>query len=148
MRAAVFIGIQASGKSSFYHKMMEGDGYVQVSMDILHNRNKEEALIRECIAEGRNVAVDNTNPTREERRRYLELFSEAGCPVDGYFFQSIVRDCGERNARRERAVPAKAIAATSNKLEMPSLEEGFAKLYFVKMDTEGGFIIDDWRTEG
>ena len=29
--------------------------YIHVSMDILHNRNKEEALIRECIAEGRNV---------------------------------------------------------------------------------------------
>ena len=69
MRAAIFIGIQASGKSTFYHKMMEGDGYVQVSMDILHNRNKEEALIRGCIAEGRNVVIDNTNPTGEERRR-------------------------------------------------------------------------------
>ena len=68
--------------------------------------------------------------------------------MDGYFFQSIVRDCVERNARRERAVPAKAIAATSNKLELPSMEEGCDRMYFVKMDTEGGFIIDDWRTEG
>ena len=68
MRAAIFIGIQASGKSSFYSKALEGMGYVQISMDLLHNRNREEALIRESIAADRNVAIDNTNPTRAERR--------------------------------------------------------------------------------
>ncbi len=147
MRAAIFIGIQASGKSSFYRKALEGMGYVQISMDLLHNRNREEALIRESIAADRNVAIDNTNPTRAERKRYLDILSEAGCPVDGYFFQSIVRECIGRNAQREGRVPERAIAATSNKLEMPSLEEGFDKLYFVKMDGKGGFIVDDWRTE-
>ena len=147
MRAAIFIGIQASGKSSFYRKALEGMGYVQISMDLLHNRNREEALIRESIAADRNVAIDNTNPTRAERKRYLDILSEAGCPVDGYFFQSIVRECIGRNAQRDGSVPERAIAATSNKLEMPSLEEGFDKLYFVKMDGKGGFIVDDWRTE-
>ena len=147
MRAAIFIGIQASGKSSFYRKVLEGMGYMQISMDLLRNRNKEEALIRECIAADRNVAVDNTNPTRAERKRYLSILGEAGCPVDGYFFRSIVKDCIGRNARREKPVPERAIAATSNKLEMPSLEEGFDKLYFVRMDGKGGFVVDDWRTE-
>ena len=147
MRAAIFIGIQASGKTSFYRKVLEGMGYMQISMDLLRNRNKEEALIRECIAADRNVAVDNTNPTRAERKRYLDILGEAGCPVDGYFFRSIVKDCIGRNARREKPVPEKAIAATSNKLEMPSLEEGFDKLYFVRMDGKGGFVVDDWRTE-
>jgi predicted kinase len=147
MRAAVFIGIQASGKSSFYHKVMEGEGYVHVSMDLLHNRNKEEALIRECITAGKSFVVDNTNPTRQERERYFRILSGSGCPVDGYFFQSRVRDCVLRNALREAPVTSRAIAATSNKLELPSLEEGFDKLYFVSMDGEGGFTIDEWRTE-
>lgn len=144
MRAAIFIGIQASGKSSFYENVLSPLGYVHVSMDLLHNRNREEALIRECIREGRNIAIDNTNPTRVERDRYLSILQEAGCPVDCYFFKSVVRDCVERNRQRGETVPAKAIAATSNKLEMPSREEGYDRMYFVQMNGRG-FTIDDWK---
>lgn len=145
MRAAIFIGLQASGKSSFYEKVMAPLGYEHVSMDLLHNRNKEEALILECVRQDRNVAIDNTNPTRQERERYLSILRDAGCPVDCYFFKSVVRDCVERNRQRGETVPAKAIAATSNKLEMPSLAEGYARMYFVQMDGKGGFTIDDWK---
>lgn len=145
MRAAIFIGIQASGKSSFYEKVLSPLGYVHVSMDLLHNRNKEEALIRECLREGRDMAIDNTNPTRVERERYLSILQEAGCPVDCYFFKSVVRDCVERNLKRGETVPSKAIAAISNKLELPSREEGYERIYFVQMDGKGGFTIDDWK---
>ena len=52
----------------------------------------------------------------------------------------------QRNALREgiARVPEKAIAATSNKLEIPSYDEGFDELYFVKND---GTImtIEKWR---
>ena len=34
-------------------------------------------------------------------------------------------------------VPNKAIACTSNKLELPEYEEGFDELYFVSIDGEG-----------
>ena len=37
-----------------------------------------------------------------------------------------------------------AIAATSNKLEMPSYREGFDELYFVKNDGEK-MAIEKWR---
>ena len=145
MRTALFIGIQASGKSSFYERMLSPLDYIHVSMDILHNRNKEEALIRQCVTEGRNVAIDNTNPTRQERKRYLDIFRAAGCPVDSYFFKSVVRDCVERNRLRGETVPSKAIAATSNRLELPSKEEGYDRMYFVQMDGDGGYLIDDWK---
>jgi len=40
-------------------------------------------------------------------------------------------------------IPAMAIAATSNKLEMPSYDEGFDKLYFVANDGRN-MEISDW----
>ena len=43
-----------------------------------------------------------------------------------------------------KIVPATAIAATSNKLEMPSYDEGFDKLYFVSNDGSK-MEISDWR---
>ena len=41
-------------------------------------------------------------------------------------------------------MPRNAIAATSNKLEMPSYAEGFDQLYFVHMEN-GQMIVDDWK---
>ena len=60
--------------------------------------------------------------------------------------ESKIKDCIARNALREgkARVPNTAIAATSNKLEIPSYEEGFDELYFVKNDGES-MIIEEWR---
>ena len=52
----------------------------------------------------------------------------------------------ERNNQRvgKACIPAKAIAATSNKLQLPSYDEGFDKLYFVK-NNGSDMVIEDWR---
>lgn len=144
MKAIIFIGIQASGKTSFYERLLEKDGYFHISMDILGNRNKEEQMVQDCIATGKDFVIDNTNPTREERRRYLELLADSGYEVAGYFFQSRVQDCVRRNQERGEKVPSKAIAATSNKLEMPSYDEGFDILKYISI-TENGFSMSDWE---
>lgn len=61
-QAIVFIGIQASGKTTFYEQMLAGRGYVHISLDILHTRNKEDLLLMECLENGRSFVIDNTNP--------------------------------------------------------------------------------------
>jgi hypothetical protein len=60
--------------------------------------------------------------------------------------ESKIKDCIARNALREgkARVPNNAIAATSNKLEIPSFKEGFHELYFVKNDGKS-MIIEEWR---
>ena len=60
--------------------------------------------------------------------------------------QSRLQECIARNNQREgkAKIPATAIAATSNKLEMPSYDEGFDKLYFVSNDGSK-MEISDWR---
>ncbi len=45
--AIIFIGIQASGKSTFYHERFED--YVHINLDTLHTRNKENILLQECV---------------------------------------------------------------------------------------------------
>lgn len=143
--AIVFIGIPASGKSSFYERNFQ-HGFVRVNLDTLRTRKKEQALLEACLEEGRSFVVDNTNPTRADRRRYIPPAKAAGYRVDGYFFQSVIKDCAERNERREgkARVPAQAIAAISGKLEMPGLDEGFDRLFFVKIEGDG-FVVEQWR---
>lgn len=141
----IMMGLQGSGKSTFYEKYLSKD-HVRVNLDTLKTRNKEHLLIDECLSEGKNFAIDNTNPTRADRARYISLAQENGYYIIGYFMESKIKDCIARNALREgkARVPDCAIAATSNKLEIPSFEEGFNELYFVKNDGEA-MIVEKWR---
>lgn len=143
----IFIGIQASGKTTFYHEQLAQ--YAHISLDILHTRNKERIALEECFALGKSMVIDNTNPTAADREGYISKAKENGYYITGYFFRSCIGDCMERNEKREgkAKVPRTAIAATSNKLEMPCYAEGFDKLYFVHIEN-GQMIVEDWKEQG
>ena len=141
----ILMGLQGSGKSTFYRFYL-ADDFVRVNLDTLKTRYQEKLLIEECLTSQKSYAVDNTNPTRLDRERYIIPAKNAGYRVVGYFMESKIRDCMQRNALREGVdrVPEKAIAATSNKLEIPSYDEGFDELYFVKNDGTT-MTIEEWR---
>ncbi|MFQ6111101.1 MAG: AAA family ATPase [Nitrospinota bacterium] len=133
----LFIGPQASGKTSFYLERFSLT-HAHVSLDRFgrkkNKRHKEWNLIRENLAAGKPTVVDNTNPSRESRLRYFELARESGARVLGYFFAEGKEECLRRNRDRPEweRVPEVAIHSTFSKIEPPSLEEGFAELYEVR----------------
>ena len=141
----ILMGLQGSGKSTFYRMHLSED-FVRVNLDTLKTRYQEKLLIEECLYLQKSFAVDNTNPTRADRERYIAIAKDHGYRIVGYFMESKIKDCMQRNAQREGAarVPEKAIAATSNKLEIPSYDEGFDELYFVKNDGTT-MTIEEWR---
>lgn len=143
-QAIIFIGIQASGKSTFYTRLLSNGTYTHVCLDILHTRNKEEQLLMKCLFEGKSFVVDNTNPEISDRARYIQKAKEYSYHVIGIFFQSVVRDCVRRNEERGNKVPSTAIASASNKLQMPSRAEGFDELYFARI-VNNDFEITTWR---
>ena len=144
--AAILIGIQGSGKSTFYHRFLSD--MVHVNLDTLHTRRREKELIRDCLESGRSFAVDNTNPTRQDREKYIAKAKAYGYRVVGYFLESKLQACIARNDLRtgKAKLPAKAIAATSNRLELPCFDEGFDELWFVANDGEK-MTISEWREE-
>lgn len=143
--AFIFIGIPASGKSSFFAKKFK-DTFIHINLDTLHTRNKETALIDECLKTNKSFVVDNTNPAKADRQRYIIPAKAAGYRVEGYFFQSVISECIIRNENRtgKSKVSNTAIVSISNKLELPVMDEGFDTLYFVKLE-KGKFIIDNWK---
>ena len=145
--AVILIGIPASGKSSYFAEHYKGK-YAHINLDTLNTRKKEAALLSECLMEGKSFVVDNTNPTKSDRQRYIAPAKSNGYRVEGYFFQSVLADCIARNEKRtgKSRIPDIAIASISNKLELPCMEEGFDALYFVKL-RDGEFIIERWRDE-
>ncbi len=145
MRTAyIMIGIQGSGKSEFCRRYLSE--VTRVNLDTLKTRNNEKRLIEECFEKGCDYVVDNTNPTQEDRARYIDPAKSAGYRIIGYVMQSRLQDCISRNNRRngKEVIPAKAIAMTSNRLQLPNRSEGFDELYFVGNDG-AVMTVDEWR---
>ena len=44
-------------------------------------------------------------------------------------------------------VPLRAILGTAGRMELPSLEEGFDELHYVRIDETDGFVVEEWRDE-
>ena len=149
MEAVIFIGIQASGKSTFYLERFF-DTHLRINLDMLKTRHRERMLLRACLDIKQPFVVDNTNPSVEERARYLRPARSAGFCVTGYYFDSGVREASARNARRsgKKRIPEKGIAGTYKRLRVPNLREGFDLLHNVRIDEMGHFIVEEWPDEG
>lgn len=148
MELVIFIGLQASGKSTFFRNFFAAT-HSYVSKDQFRN-NKNRArrqaqLIEEALQAGRSVVVDNTNPTLEDRASLIELGCKFGAQIVGYYFESQVSACLERNQQREgkARVPPVAIYATIKKLTRPCYAEGFHKLFYVRLGFNGAFEVSE-----
>lgn len=70
MEAVIFIGLQAAGKSSFYREKFI-DTHIRINLDMLKTRHRETILLNACLEAKQPLVIDNTNPTIEERKRYI-----------------------------------------------------------------------------
>ena len=146
MELVIFVGLQASGKSTFFREQF-ATTHELVSKDLFpnnKNRNRRQMqLIEAALGAGSSVVVDNTNPTVEDRRALIELGRELGAKIVGYYFDSTVRQCVGRNRRRagKDQVPDVAIFATAKRLVLPSYSEGFDELFRVRVTDESTFEV-------
>ncbi len=99
MEAIILIGIQGAGKSTFYRDRFF-DTHVRINLDMLKTRHREKCFLDACLAAKQPFVVDNTNPAREDRCRCIEPAKAAGFTVIGYYLQSKVDGCKERNEKR------------------------------------------------
>lgn len=139
LELVVLVGLQGSGKSSFFRHFYGGT-HAHVSKDLFpNNRDKarrQRMLIDEALGRGQSVVVDNTNLTKEVRQVLIAQARAHGAKVIAVYVESELKDCLRRNAAREgRAkIPVPGILATRKKLQPPSLEEGFDALYVARLD--------------
>jgi predicted kinase len=144
LEAVIFVGLQASGKSSFYRECFF-DTHLRINLDMLGTRHREGILLHACIGSGQPFVADNTNPTVEERARYVEPARAGGFRVAGYYFRSSVKEALARNNRRtgKARVPEKGIFGTQKRLRVPCFEEGFDEIYYVSIDEAGRFVVKE-----
>src|SRR5947209_8538137 len=149
MELIIFMGLQASGKSTFYRSHFAAT-HAHVSKDLLRNNKKpgrrQMQLVEEALQAGQSLVVDNTNPTPEVREPFIRLAHAYGAEVIGYYFEAETRSSIERNKTRsgKARVPDVAIYVTSKKLARPTYAEGFDKLYDVCIVDNSGFEVREW----
>jgi predicted kinase len=143
VECVIFIGIQASGKSTFY-KQKFFNTHIRINLDMLKTRYRENIFVTACIDGKQPFVVDNTNPTSEERMKYIKSARHSGFKVTAYYFEPSYEDSIIRNDEREgkERVPQVAIKSTISKLQKPVIDEGFDELYQVSL-VDGEFRIEE-----
>lgn len=147
MQTIIFIGLQASGKSMFFLERFYST-HIRLNMDMLKTRHRENILFNACLEAKQPVVIDNTNPTREERKKYIDACKKAKFLVIGYYFQSKIEECLLRNNNRigKEKIPDVGLRGTYKKLQPPTYEEGFDELYYVSI-SDNQFLVSEWKSE-
>lgn len=148
MEAIIFIGIQGTGKSSFYHERFSRT-HVRLNSDVLKTKNRLQVLFNACLEARQPFVLDNTNVTKEVRAEFIAAAKAAGFRVVGYYFRSDIASALARNSERLAAarIPDRGVLGTYKKLEKPNRAEGFDELYYVRIDPGGGFDVQEWADE-
>lgn len=142
------MGFQAAGKSTFYRRRLAAT-HVHVSKDAFpnarHRGRRQLRLIAEALEQGRDVAVDNTNPSPEEWGPLVVLAKEHGARVVAYWFPPDLPGSLARNLPRlgRARVPEVGVRATFRRLRRPRRSDGFDAVRTVTFDGRGGFAVLD-----
>lgn len=148
MEAVIFIGIQASGKTTFYKERFF-NSHLRINLDMLKTRHRESILLNACIKAKQRFVIDNTNTKKAERQKYIVAAKQANFKIIGYYFQTEIQDAIRRNASRpsREVIPEVGIRGTYKHMELPDLTEGFDELFRVRIGDNGEFIVRKWKTQ-
>jgi predicted kinase len=150
LELVIFVGLPASGKSSFYRARFAAT-HVLVSKDLMPNNRRRSArqleLVTAALRAGKPVVVDNTNTRRADRAELIALAQAWRIPALVYHFTAPLPACLGRNRQREgkARVPDVALFTAQKLLEPPGDDEGFGAGYEVAIVAPGDtdIIIGD-----
>jgi len=147
MEGVIFIGLQASGKSTFYIEYFF-NSHLRISLDMLNTRRKENEFLKTALELQQRMVIDNTNPMVEDRKKYISQFKQRKYKTIGYYFKSELHPCLERNRLRhgKQRIPDVGLYSTLKKMEQPTFSEGFDELYYVEIK-DNKFIINKYKNE-
>jgi predicted kinase len=139
----ILIGLPGAGKTTFYRARFAS--HAHISKDAFPNasnkQTRQDAALRQALAQGQRVVVDNTNVTPQERAAVIGIAREFGARIVGYYIEATPREAVARNERRtgKEKVPKVAIFARAKRLVPPALDEGFDELHTVRVMEDGRF---------
>ncbi|QIO10131.1 AAA family ATPase [Acinetobacter lanii] len=142
MQLIIFTGVQASGKSSFYLLNLY-HSHLRINLDMLKTRHRENMIFEAGLSSKTKMVIDNTNPTRADRERYIQRAIDAGFEVISYYFETELNSTLSRNAQRagKANIPEVGVRATFKKLQVPSFDEGLSQIFRIRIIGNGEFSV-------
>jgi len=113
----IFVGLPGAGKSTYYAAHF-AQTHMQVSKDLMPNArrrdDKQTLAIGKALEEGKNVVIDNTNPSSDIRAPLIALGKRHNARIIACYFECSVRAAIVRNRQRQGKgrVPDVAIFTT------------------------------------
>jgi len=132
MEAIILIGLQASGKSTFFRANFL-DSHTIISNDLLKTKNGEWKLIDFCLEKNKNMVIDNTNYSIDKRKAYIDKIKPHNFKIIGYYFKMNFARSIKWNKEREKTkiIPYQGIQIIYKRMEIPTLSEGYDELYCI-----------------
>ncbi|KAF2085872.1 PNK3P-domain-containing protein [Saccharata proteae CBS 121410] len=143
----LFCGSPGAGKSTFYWDHLRPLGYERVNQDILKTRDRCLKAASDFLANGKSVAVDNTNADPETRLHWIKLATKHEVPVRCVLFTAPAKLCehndtvralnGVMNPENRAMLPGVAFRSFSGRYREPRLTEGLQDITKVDFTFEG-----------
>ena len=146
LEMVVFVGMPASGKSTFYQKYIELHGHARINQDTLKSLSKCLSEARKNLEQGVSVCIDNTNRDRKTRSKWIDLAAQFNIKPRCIHFKTPLPIARHNNAVRTLSgmvkekrdfLPAIAFGDYEKKFQPPELSEGFSELDEIDFKFEG-----------
>ncbi|EFX85136.1 hypothetical protein DAPPUDRAFT_46356 [Daphnia pulex] len=130
----LLVGFPGSGKSHFAEQHALQSSYDVINRDSLGTWQKCAAAVEKCLDAGKSVLIDNTNPDKESRSRFVRLASTRGLPCRCFVMNTTMTHALHNNKFREltdaKHVPVSRMIFNvhKSKYQEPSLDEGFSQI--------------------
>lgn len=129
------VGRPASGKSTFTERYFTSAGYVSVNRDTLQTQKKCLDVTKQSLKSGKSVVIDNTNPSVEVRKSYIDAAKSAGVPVrcfhlatNGGITAHLNMFRQTQTAGKRRRVPDVGFRVFEKGFQTPNKSEGFTDI--------------------
>lgn len=134
MQLIIFIGIQGAGKSTFY-KQNFVDTHIRLNGDMLKTKHRQNVLFNACLHSKTRTIIDKININKQSRQNFIQQAQLQHFEIIAYYFDVELKHAIKRNNQRtgKAKIPEIAIRGAYKRLELPEFDEGFHKIYYVKV---------------
>lgn len=127
----ILVGYPASGKTYFTKKYLYD--YKHINQDELKTLSKCLTLTEKEIQNKKSIVIDNTNPSKDTRKKYLDLCKKYNIKSRCIYFDIDINIIKHLNIYREligekKRIPEIAYKIYKKKFEFPTKEEGYEEI--------------------
>ncbi|KAL3274287.1 hypothetical protein HHI36_015692 [Cryptolaemus montrouzieri] len=130
----LMVGSQGSGKSHFCKKELIPNGYVHINRDSLKSWEKCVLMLEQCIGKKKNAVIDNTNPDKASRKKYIDIAKKHGVQCRCLVMSTSFEHCKHNNKFRglsdktHEVIGDMLLYTFRKNFEPPEMSEGFSEI--------------------